>query len=253
MSRFPPSFRTSAFGGSVSVAIPPIALPARISSNFPSRSISTISMCCAFISARTNALTSGRETSVAYRRLWLLMTRPPSAKRWVMMCGLSSPESSVWTWKTWSRNFMLLLKPTCALRKLGFLISASRRASSSRVYFAIAASSSPCSPAIPSIRSKADFATAALGSIRSASARSVCPSWSLGPLTAQAVRTWTASSVRPFARSHLATRDAEARGVEGALCAVMTPSSEESVRLGKLGCHETMARRGDCESSVTVG
>ena len=42
---------------------------------------------------------------------------------------------------------------------------------------------------------------------------SACPSSSFGPVTAQAVSTCTASSVRPLAMNHFATRDAEARGV----------------------------------------
>src|ERR1019366_5277152 len=81
----------------------------------------------------------------------------------------------------------------------------------------MAASSGAWSPAIPSMRSKAIFARAADGSMRSASARRPCPSSSLAPLAGHTERIATAASGRPLSMSHLATREADARaGVEPA-------------------------------------
>src|SRR5688572_862025 len=51
----------------------------------------------------------------------------------------------------------------------------------------------------------------AAGSTRRASASSPCPSASFGPFAAQAARSDTLSSGRPFSTSHLATRSATAR------------------------------------------
>ena len=71
----------------------------------------------------------------------------------------------------------------------------------------MAASSAAWSPAMPSIRSNASFASCDAGSMRSASARSSCPSASFGavggPRGEHARRRRRAA---PFSRSHLATR-----------------------------------------------
>ena len=55
-------------------------------------------------------------TSSAYE-VFLLARMFPPTKRWVMMLGLFTPESSVWTWKTRPACEMLWLKPLTARSK----------------------------------------------------------------------------------------------------------------------------------------
>src|SRR6478735_16573 len=139
------------------------------------------------------------------------MTRPPSAKRCVMMWGASSPLSSVCTWNSVFLNLMLLLNPICARRNAGLRISVSTLARYAWPKVTMACSSAVWSPATPSMRSKAACASGALGSMRSASASRVWPALSLGPVAAHAARSENASSGLPFSTSQAATLPAFSR------------------------------------------
>ena len=146
------------------------------------------------------------------------MMRPPSAKRCVMMCGLSSPESSVWTWKTCAVELDVVVEADLRAPEARALRSPSRawRARSRVVALAIASSSAPCSPRDPFHALERQLRDCGAADRCAAPRRGAAgPSGSFGPLAAHAVE-----HAHGFVRAALLDQplgDARCRGA-GARC-----------------------------------